>query len=137
MPLRPNVSQLQYHLAPELLLKIQVVILHIRRLDVSIEGENVALDHAAWSSVERLAGEVRTCDRIDGRRIQVRHLDGVGPNVVIGGAGSKESRVGQVAQRHVLRESVKEEAIAGTHHGPALPGYIPHHAGAWGEVLLI
>ena len=42
MPLRPNVADLQYCLAGNLLLDIQVVVFYVRRLDIPVDAEYIA-----------------------------------------------------------------------------------------------
>src|SRR4029077_4019831 len=48
MPLRSNIAHLQNCLARELLLKVEVVVLHVGSLDVAIESENIALEAIRW-----------------------------------------------------------------------------------------
>src|SRR5579862_1661570 len=38
-----HIAQLDHHFVADLLLDVQVVVLHVRRLDVAIEGEGIAL----------------------------------------------------------------------------------------------
>src|SRR5579863_9412700 len=44
MALRTDIARLNHTFAGELLLNVQVVVLHVRRLDVAVEGEDVALE---------------------------------------------------------------------------------------------
>jgi len=47
MALGTDVARLDNGLAGDLLLDVEVVVLHVRRLDVAIEGEGIALIAAA------------------------------------------------------------------------------------------
>src|SRR5260370_24772422 len=135
MPLRSNVADLQYCLAGNLLLDIQVVILHVRRLDVAVEGEDVALEairrtrrsiecshNAAW--VNRSAGREGFGNR---NRTEV----------VICWAGIEEGRIGEMAKHHVLREGIVEHAETGADHGSTFSGYIPCSTHSRCEVFLV
>src|SRR5277367_3458483 len=43
MTLRSNIRDLHYHLVRELLLEVDVVVVHVRGLDMTVESENVTL----------------------------------------------------------------------------------------------
>jgi len=44
--LRADVADLQGHLAVDLLLQVQVVVFHVRRLNVAVESEHIAFEVA-------------------------------------------------------------------------------------------
>src|ERR1700691_4146411 len=107
MALGPNITDLDDRLAGNLLLDVEVVILHIRGLNVAIVAEGVALVTAARAACKYgLTGNDGPTDRAAGE-------DGIGTDVVIGRPGIEVGRIRQMAHHHVLRESVVEHSEAG------------------------
>src|SRR5580704_4191943 len=129
MTLGSDVADLQHHFAVELLLDVEVEVLHVRRLDVAIEAEGVAFIGAA--SILRT---VHGLARDDGSAIGARGDDRVWSDVVVSGSGIEEWCVGQVAEHHVLRESVEEHAPSSADDSLAFAGRIPGSAQARGKV---
>src|SRR5208282_120569 len=134
MALRADIADLNHGLARKLLLDVEIVVLHVRSLDIAVVGEGVAL-----AATRRSAGgkeRRRVLHRVGaqaGRKDSIR----VRPDVVESGAWGVGRRIGKVAQHHVLRGSVKEHAEAGTDHGLAFTSNVPGDAGARGEVFLV
>src|SRR5579864_1607730 len=118
------------------MLDIDVVVFHVRCLDIAVEGKDVALDVAARSPIERLALDIYPT-RISGGRVKVRHLYWIGTDIVVRGSGGVEGWVGQVAQHHVLRKGIKKESKSRAQDRLSLPVQIPHDAGPGREVFLI
>src|ERR1700730_8814063 len=100
MALRSDITDLDHGLAGELLLEVEVVVLHVGRLDVAIKGEDVALEATARGGLKHGAlgndGSFHRAGRKDRSRTYV----------VIGWARIEERSVGQVAEHHVLREGI-------------------------------
>src|SRR5260370_18424958 len=97
--LRAHVTHLQRHFTSDLLLDVQVVILHVGSLYLLVDRENVALRAATTGrrSINRGIG----LERPGG---QGKHglLNRVRSNIVICRPGSIEGRKGQMAQEHIL-----------------------------------
>ncbi len=129
--LRSNVPHLQYCLAGELLLEVQVVVLHVGGLDIAVEAKDVALKAA------RGRGRKERAPEADRPAHHARRKNRIGTNIVVGRAGIEERRIGQVAKRHVLREGVEEQAESGAHHRSTFSRYVPRSAHARRKVLLV
>src|SRR5271169_6657042 len=111
MPLRSHIAQLHRHLASKLLLDVQVVVFHVRSLDIPVKSESVALQAgAARGTVNRNS----TCDRRSGSGRNDLVL--AGANRVIGWYGIEVRRIRQVPHDHTLRKRIEEDAVAGTNH---------------------
>src|SRR5579859_7695127 len=87
----------------ELLLDVEVVILHVGRFDVAIEGKGVALVVAACCGCEYgAAGNDRAADCS-------RRIDRLGGGEwIVGRTGIAIGRIRQVAESHIVRERVEE-----------------------------
>src|SRR6266851_10381617 len=135
MPLRSHVADLQYNLVGDLLLDVQVVIFHVGRFDIPVEGENIALRTAGavWYSINGYPRLNRPVERQGERCL----LDGVGSNIVICRPGGVKRRVWQVAQEHVLREGVKKHSVAAANDRLAVSENVPGDAGAGCKVLVV
>src|SRR5580704_11449247 len=131
MALRPHICDLQHRLARDLLLDVQIEILHVRRPDVLLEAESIALKIASrgWREY-RGTGYDRACRR--GLR-----ENWIWSHIVISWAGIKIGRIWQVGQNHVLREGVEEQAVSGAEHRFPLPSNIPCHADAGGTIPVV
>src|SRR6202451_4005586 len=128
MALRSYIPDLQHGLACELLLEVQVVVLHIRSLDVAVEAENVALKAASGRRrVHRTAGN-------DGAAGRARRKNRLRSYVVVCRSGIKERCIRQVPQNHVLREGVEEHAPPGADHRFTLAAHVPSHTDTRGTV---
>src|ERR1700739_443005 len=129
MSLRAHVADLNHHLRANLLLDVQVVIFHVRCLDVAVEGKGVAFEGgAAWGPVSRNSRR----DRSGGNRGDDLILRWT--NRVVSRTGIEVGRIRQMAHDHVLREGVEEDAVAGTNDSPAFAGHIPCDADARSEI---
>src|SRR5579862_4458283 len=106
MTLRSNIRDLHNHLARDLLLEVDVEILHIRRLDVTVETEGIALIRASCRR------RVYRTTRNNGPAHGAGRENCCRSNVVIRRPRIKERRIRQVAENHVLREGVKEDAVS-------------------------
>src|SRR5258708_4323777 len=132
--LRSHVADLQNHFARNLLLDVQIVIFNVRRLDIWIDGKIIAF--AAWAAaaircaVRWLAGDERL-------RTGGRFRDGVGSKTGVRWTGGKKSRVGQVAEEHILRGGVKENAESSTDHRLPAAKNIPRKIGARAEIPVL
>src|SRR5579871_482552 len=131
MALRPHIADLQHRMTVELLLHVEVVVFHVGRLDVAVEGERIALvGTGGRCRVDWAARSDWSADYAGGK-------DRVRANVVVGRARIEVRRVGKVAERHVLGERIVEHAKSGTNHGLSFTSYVPGSADARGEILLV
>src|SRR5207253_9387549 len=78
MSLGSYIAHLQHGSARDLLLDVQIVVLHVRCLDVAVEAEGIALKTARCGRrIDRTAGDDSPANR-------ARRQNCCGPNVVIG-----------------------------------------------------
>src|SRR6476619_2475747 len=102
MSLRSYISNLQHSLAGELLLDVEVVILHVGRFDVAVESKSIALEGATSGRREyRTARDDRGAQGIaarDRRVTKTRGQDWGRPNVVVCRSGIEKRRVWQVTE---------------------------------------
>jgi len=130
VPRRADVADLQHHLARNLLLEIQVVILHVGRADVAVHRENVSGGGCPRSGEHRNARRDRPAhcaDRENGRRAER----------IVSWARVEAAVIGQVSQEEVLREGVVENAEAGANYRLAFAEGIPGQAEARSEVVVV
>src|ERR1019366_677323 len=133
MALRSDVTDLDHGFARELLLDVEVVVLHVWCLDFAVEGEDVALVAAAadiGGRKHRLLG--RNDSTIHAARINWSRA-----NVVISRTRVEVGREGKMAEHHVLREGIVEHAKARPDYGLPFSGDIPCEAGARGKIFLV
>src|SRR3977135_3485132 len=97
MTLRPNIPNLRKNLARNLLLKVDVVVLHVGRADVAIERKGIAFEIATRRriAVDRRSVNNRAAYSPGGEN-RLR-TDGI-----IRGSGGKEGGIRQVPLEHVL-----------------------------------
>src|SRR5690348_4956344 len=125
MPLRTNIAELQRSLTSQLLLNIDVVVRHVRRFEMAVNSEDVAFLAAT------VGGTIDGLSRNYGGDGERRARDRSGSTkVTICGARGVERGIGQVAQEHILREGVVEEASTDSNYSLAFAGDIPRNAGA-------
>src|SRR5579872_5479434 len=131
MALRSHISDLQHRLAGNLLLDVQIVILHVRRVLFRSEGEHVAFETTSRRRrVHRAAGH-------DGPAHGTRRENWRRSDVVIRRSRIKERRVRQVPKDHVLGERVEEDSVTGADHGLAFRAHIPRQADARSKIFLV
>src|SRR6202050_5130272 len=105
MTLRAHISHLQHYLPRNLLLDVQIVILHIGGLDIPVEREHIAFNTAAARcTVNRNSG----CNRAG----NTRRDNGARTDIVVRWPGTEEGRVGQMAQKEILRKGIVEHPEA-------------------------
>ena len=130
MALRSDVAHLQHGLARNLLLDVEVVVLHVGHFDIAVESESIAFVAGAGGREYRASGDDLSADRTVVK-------DRSGADVVIGRAGIEVRRIRQVAHHHVLRESVVEHSEAGADYGLTISRDVPREAEAGSEIFLV
>ena len=132
MSLRADVGDLQNTLTEQLLLEIDVVVLHVRRFYVAIKCEDVALQAGAARSPVNwgLVGDCRYRARGD-------DLVLAGSDRIVGRSRIEIGRVREVAHDHILGEGIEEDSVAHTDYRFAFAGHIPGDADARREILMI
>src|ERR1700734_843892 len=107
MPLRADISHLHHHFSGDLLLDIQIVILHVGGLDIPVEREHIAFNTAATRrTVNRYAG----CNRARNTRRDNRERT----DIVVRWPGIEERRVRQMSQKEILRKRIVEHPESAT-----------------------
>ena len=101
VPLRSHIPYLQRSLASELLLDIDVVVFHVRRFDVRVNGENVALLAA---TVGRAIHGLSSSDCADVQGCSCNC--GSSAKIAIGRTGSIVRGIRQMAEEYILGKSV-------------------------------
>src|ERR1700757_4346883 len=133
MSLGSNIRNLNGGLTRDLLLDIQVIVLHVGSLDIAVEGEHVALEAIRWrarSRVQRAAGS----NRVAG---ETRIKNRIRADVVVGRARIEKGRIREMAEHHVLGEGIEEHAESGPDYRLPFSSCIPCSADARGEVLFV
>ena len=93
MSLRSHIADLNHGLAGELLLDVEVVVLHVGRFDIAIKGENIALKAAAAESLARsIKGSL--ADSI-ARKARIKNEYPVRAKLLYAGPGSKKGEKGR------------------------------------------
>src|SRR5450432_2462855 len=133
MAFRPDIAYLYHRFGTNLLLDVQVEVLHVRSLDLAIEGEDIALETEAIRCRIHRRAHGETIARVNcGNNLELG-----GPYRVVGGARREERWIRKVTEHHILRESVIEHSEARAHHGPTLSCDIPRCADPRSKVLFV
>src|SRR5438874_262314 len=132
MSLGSHIAHLQHRAARKLLLDIEVVVFHVRRLDIAVESEHIALKTEAIGRVIYRLSRIERARNDGWNNLRVTQS-----NRVISRAGSEENRIRQMVQDHVLGESIKKHAEPCAHYRPALATHVPCQAGAGSEILIV
>src|SRR5213075_876792 len=120
MSLRADIPDLQCHFTGKLVLQVDVIVLHIRRSNMSIDCKGVAFEVDASRRVE---------DRLSGRDYWAAGIhcwnDLCRADWIVRRARIIERRIRKVPEKEVLRDGVIEHPPTCAHHRLALPGNVP------------
>src|SRR4051794_24042140 len=119
-----DIADLQGHVSSELLLEVEVVILHVRRAQALVNGEGV-LKYPILGRVENLC-RTPGYDGIDAAEIE--------QHVIVGRPGV-ECGPRKLSGEEVLREGVVEETPPGADDGLARSEEVISHAEARTEIV--
>src|SRR5262249_2919200 len=122
-----DVADLEHGFAGDLLLDVQVEVLHVRRANVGVDDEEIA--KAAEAGVDGVSLGNLTDSTALGKRSATRAR--------VRRTGAEAAVPGQVAEKHVLREGVVEDAPAGADHGLAVAGEVVGEGEAGSEVVAV
>src|SRR5580704_347152 len=129
MPLRTYIPNLQHHLARNLLLHVEVVVLHIRSWKIPVNRENVTARRTARCFEYRRAW----CDRADDSHGGNRRR----PCGVVANAGTEDAVIRQLTEKHILGDAVEKHSPTCADYRAAFAKGIPSHAQARREVLVV
>src|ERR1700722_18675720 len=107
-----------------------------------VKRKSVAFDRATWSPVD---GRIRNIDSLPARiavgtkrsGVGVRHHDRTGADIVISRTRSIKRRVRQMAEKHILRERIKEKSIASANDGLTRSENVPRQGDSGGEIPVV
>ena len=126
--LRPYVPNLQHRPLPQLLLKVQIVIFHVRRPQIRIDAKRIA--HRRGRSVNRHSRREHR-----GRHAVKRYR--IRPKSVVRLPRIEAAVERQVPHEQILRERVIKNSESHTHHRRPLARKIPGHADARRKIPVI
>src|SRR5579885_2621040 len=132
MSLRSDIPDLQRHFAIELVLEIDVVVLHIRRSRVTVYDKRITLEIGASRCIEYwLTGGYHVTAAAH-RRNDLR-----GADRVVSRTGIIERRIRKMPEEKVLREGIVEHSPARADYSGAFAAYVPRSAEAGCKIPIV
>src|SRR5579885_830111 len=132
MSLRSDIPDLQRHFVAELVLEIEIVVLHIRRARVTIHDKGITLEIGTSRGIEyRLTGGYHVTAAAH-RRNDLRR-----PDRIVSRTGIIERWVREMPKEEILREGVVEHSPACAQYRFPLTAHVPGQAEARSEIPVV